>query len=81
MSSREAFEKDAENDEYMSLDRDPSGQYCDRETQIAWESWKAATERAAVLAWGVGMIHYKGSLQDSREIGSKCARAIREGNE
>ena len=72
MSSREAFEK---------WWHEHSGGLHGPEKDFAWESWKVATERAAVLAWGVGMIHYKGSFQDSREVGSKCASAIREGNE
>lgn len=79
MSNREAFEEGPGKE--LSLAKRDDGTYISVTTEIAWGTWKAATERAAVLAWGVGMIHYKGSFQDSREVGSKCASVIREGNE
>ena len=78
MSSREAFEKWAKNDEYLSLDRDPSGQYRDRETQIAWESWKAATERAAEVCQDEMDDQFLDS--DTWHAARSCRDAIREGN-
>lgn len=80
MSSREAFEQWAKDEGYRVFS-DARGSYGIPSTNCAWESWKAATERAAVCAWTTGMDTHKGILEDPREIGSKCARAIREGNE
>lgn len=77
MSSREAFEKDAENNEYLSLDRDPSGQYRDRETQIAWESWKTATERAATIC---DSQHDHALTSSGAHRADCCAVRIRQGN-
>lgn len=79
MSSREAFENGPGKE--LSLAKRNDGTYISVTTDIAWEAWKAATERAAVCAWTVGMDAYKGILEDPREIGSKCAHAIREGND
>ena len=76
MSSREAFEKYVEEGEYLALDRDPSGEYCDRETQSAWEAWQAATERAAELCKGEMLV---GS--DPWHAAHTCRDAIREGND
>lgn len=79
MSSREAFETGPGKE--LSLAKRGDGTYLSVTTEIAWEAWQLATERAAVCAWTVGMDAHKGILEDPREIGSKCARAIREGND
>lgn len=79
MSSREAFEGGPGKE--LSLAKRDDGTYISVTTEITWGAWKAATERAAVCAWTAGMDAHKGNLEDHREIDSKCARAIREGNE
>lgn len=79
MSSREAFEKYVEEGEYLSLDRDPSGEYCDRETQSAWEAWQAATERAEEVCQNEMDEQYIDS--DAWYATRYCRDAIREGND
>lgn len=79
MSSREAFETGPGKE--LSLAKRDDGTYISVTTEIAWGAWKEATERAAVLAWVVGMDCHNASFQDSRDVGSECARIIREGNE
>lgn len=82
MNSREAFEKWAERIGCsVSRMRTRRDIYVEYDTTALWDCWQAATERAAVLAWNAGMDAHTGFLQDSREVGSKCARTIREGNE
>ena len=88
MSSREAFEKYVEEGEYLALDRDPSGEYCDRETQSAWEGWQAATERAAKVCDAYdarieseGGEEYQEELAGRQAGALRCFSAIREGNE
>lgn len=81
MSSREAFEKYVEEGEYLALDRDPSGEYCDRETQSAWEGWQAATERAAKVCDELrNKIPWVAETQDRVDTAQCCAVEIREGN-
>jgi hypothetical protein len=77
MSSREAFEKYVEEGEYLALDRDPSGEYRDRETQSAWAAWKAATERAAEIAYD----HLDDPFLSGHGYATGVSEAVREGND
>lgn len=78
MSSREAFEKYVEEGEYLALDRYPSGEYCDIETQRAWESWQAATERAAKVC---DAQHDRALTNSGASRADCCAVRIRKGND
>lgn len=79
MSSREAFEQWAiKNWRYLSLTKGIEGAYDDCDTSLAWDTWLAATERAANICAAMG------NSSSVEYAGHGCVVAadkIREGNE
>ena len=76
MSSREAFEKlVVDNGGYV--DREASGEYFERDVDLAWLAWKAATERAAEIAYD----HLDDTFLSGHGYATGVSEAIREGND
>ena len=75
MSSRDAFETGP--GEELSLAKRDDGTYISVTTDVAWAAWKAATERAAEIAYD----HLDDAFLSGHGYATGVSEAIREGND
>lgn len=78
MNSREAFEQVVLANGGL-VDRDGSGAYAERDVDISWLAWQAATERAAAVCQDEMDEQFCGL--DPWFATRRCRDAIREGND
>lgn len=77
MNSREAFEQVILANGGL-VDRDSSGAYFERDVDISWLAWQAATDRAATIC---DSQHDRALTSSGAHRADCCAVRIREGND